>query len=483
MTPTLNPALRDFWLAPRTADGAPVRTRVLYGGRASSKSWDAAGFAIFLAQSFKIKVLCARQFQSKIEESVYTLLKNTIERFGLSHKFRILENKIICTATGSEFIFYGLWRHINEIKSLEGVDICWLEEAHALTEEQWSVLDPTMRKEGSQFWVIFNPDTINDFVWRKFVSNPPVGTITRQINYDENPFLSQTMLAQIDDMRARDPEAYQHIYLGTPYANDDAAIIKRTWLLSAINAHVALGHEPSGQWRIGYDVADKGADKCAMVEAHGCLATYCDEWSGAEDELLKSTTRVWDRAVQQGSLVIYDEIGVGAGVGAKLRELNTADSYGRPRTTPPIRWRGFNAGAAVIKPDAFYRESRRKNRDMFCNAKAQVWWDVADRLRETHNAVQNGAAIDPGRIISISPDIAHLQSLIDELCTPRRDYDDHGRVKVESKRDLAKPSRKGGAAPSPNKADAFIMCYWSGGYVMTSGTGEGVPTRRGNVRI
>jgi phage terminase large subunit len=110
---------------------------VLYGGRSSSKSWDAAGFAIFLAQAFTVKFLCARQFQNKIEESVYTLLVATIDRYGLRDQFRILESKIIHRRTGSEFIFYGLWRHINEIKSLEGVDICWLEEAHALTPEQW----------------------------------------------------------------------------------------------------------------------------------------------------------------------------------------------------------------------------------------------------------------------------------------------------------------------------------------------------------
>lgn len=186
--PTLNPVLRPFWQARRAPDGWPVRNRVLYGGRASSKSWDAAGFAIFLAQALKVKFLCARQFQNKIEESVYTLLVQTIDRFGLRAQFRILENKIIHRRTGSEFVFYGLWRHIDEIKSLEGVDICWLEEAHALTEDQWKILEPTVRKSGSQFWIIFNPKLSTDFAWRRFVSTPPPGTLIREINYTENPF-------------------------------------------------------------------------------------------------------------------------------------------------------------------------------------------------------------------------------------------------------------------------------------------------------
>src|SRR5690554_6392480 len=94
--PTLNPNLRTFW-------ETRIRNKVLYGGRASSKSWDAAGHAIRLADNYKLKFLCVRQLQNKIEESVYSLLKIQIERFQLQHRFRVLENKIINTATGSEF--------------------------------------------------------------------------------------------------------------------------------------------------------------------------------------------------------------------------------------------------------------------------------------------------------------------------------------------------------------------------------------------
>jgi phage terminase large subunit len=147
---SLNPVLRDFW-------ATKARNRILYGGRASSKSWDAAGFAIFLAQSCKVKFMCTRQFQNRIDDSVYSLLKIQIERFGLKSKFKVLENKIICLTTGSEFIFYGLWRSIDEVKSTENIDIHWSEEAHLLTEAQWAVLDPTIRKQGSQHWIIFNP--------------------------------------------------------------------------------------------------------------------------------------------------------------------------------------------------------------------------------------------------------------------------------------------------------------------------------------
>lgn len=459
--PTLNPVLQDFWLRAANDNGEPIRNRVLYGGRASSKSWDAAGFAIFLASTCKIKVLCARQFQNKIEESVYSLLVMQIERFGLTRQFQILENKIVHKRTGSVFIFYGLWRHISEIKSLEGVDICWLEEAHALTEEQWKILEPTIRKAGSQFWIIFNPRLSTDFAWRRFIVSPPPGTLKREINYTENPFLSQTLLDVIEAAKAEDRDEYEHIYLGVPRDDDDAAVIKRSWVMAAIGAATALGITPAGDKRLGFDIADGGADKCALVAAHGPLATWSDEWKAGEHELLKSSTRAWNKAVELDAAVTYDSIGVGAQAGAKFNELNTSDEYGRP-SQHKIGHAGFNAGGEVFKPDAIYANSKKTNRDMFANLKAQAWWSVADRFRNTFNAVHNGMMFDQADMIFIDPDMPNLAKLIDELCTPKRDFDNAGRVKVESKKDLAKPSREGGPVPSPNLADAFIMAFAPG---------------------
>ncbi len=460
--PTLNPVLRDFWTARVNENGEPIRNRILYGGRASSKSWDAAGFIIFLASNFKIRVLCARQFQNKIEESVYSLLKIQIERFGLQDQFRILDNKIVHKVTGSEFLFYGLWRHISEIKSLEGIDICWLEEAHALTKEQWEVLEPTVRKEGSQFWIIFNPMLSTDFAWRRFVVNPPRGTIRRMINYTENPFLSQTMKDVISSAKEEDEDEFNHIYLGVPRDDDDAAVIKRTWIMAALDAHIALGIEPSGRKRIGFDVADNGPDKNAMVYTHGPVSLWSDLWKGGEHELLKSATRVWHEAAQRGADVMADSIGVGASVGAKMNELNAIElETARKEGRQPIRisHAGFNAGAAVSKPDAIYARSHppRSNKDMFANAKAQEWWNIADRFRDTFNAVRNGHPIKPDQLIAISSEMPNLPQLIDELATPKRDYDNAGKVKVESKKDMAKANRVGGPRPSPNLADAYIM--------------------------
>ena len=438
--PSLNPALREFWLK-------PARNRVLYGGRASSKSWDASGFATFLASNYKLRVLCVRQFQNKISESVYALLKIQIERFGLQKQFDIQRNKIL-SKTSSEFMFYGLWRSIDEIKSLESVDILWIEEAHSLTEEQWKVLEPTIRKEGSQVWVIFNPKLATDFAYKRFVVNPPPNTIVRKINFDENQFLSSTMRQIIDAAKVEDADEFAHVYLGEPRQDDDGSIIKRSWIMAAIDAHKALGFQPTGRKRLGFDIADSGNDKCATVYAHGSVALELDEWKASEDELLKSCSRAYRQAANHRAGITYDSIGVGASAGAKFGEIN--------ETVPPrdrLEYSKFNAGGAVWKPDEMYAHNVT-NRDMFANIKAQAWWVLADRLRNTFNAVRHGQKFALDELISISGDLPHLEQLIDELSTPKKDYDNTGRVKVESKKDLAKRD-----VASPNIADAFVMAF------------------------
>lgn len=439
---TLNPALREFWTV-------PARNRVLYGGRASSKSWDAAGFVTFLADNYKLRILCVRQFQNRIEESVYALLKIQINRFNLAQRFEVLNNKIYNRATGAEFMFYGLWRSIDEIKSLEDVDILWIEEAHNLTEEQWKVLEPTIRKSGSQIWVIFNPRLATDFAYKRFVVNPPPNTIVRKINHDENPFLSDTMRAIIQAAKEEDPDEFEHVYGGQPRMDDSGVIIQRKWIMAAIDAHKTLGFDPTGAKRTGFDIADSGDDKCATIYAHGPVALDSDMWKGSEDELLKSCTLAYQFARSRQSSIIYDSIGVGASAGAKFGEINDAQSEAKAQIT----YAKFSAGAAVMRPESYYSE-QVKNKDMFANIKAQMWWNLADRFKNTYNAVRNGQKFEMEELISLSSDMPHLDQLIDELCTPKRDYDNTGKVKVESKKELAKRG-----VASPNLADALVMAF------------------------
>lgn len=441
--PQLNPHLREFWLR-------RARNRVLYGGRMSSKSWDAAGVALVLAQELSIRVMCTRHFQNRIDESVYPLLKAQIDRFGLSKQFAVYKNRIECPETGSEFFFFGRARNIAEIKGTHGVDIHWAEECEMLTREQWRQIDPTLRGDGSQHWLIFNPQYLTDFVYRNFVTDPPADTAVRKINYDENPFLSGTALKLIADSKERDEEDYRHVYLGEPLTDEERAVIKRSWILAAVDAHIKLELDfAQGRSAIGFDVADDGSDQCAQVHSKGSLVGWSDMWKGLEDELLKSCAKVWSEARARNAEITYDSIGVGAFAGSKFNELNEQIDDRRSR----VRHEKFNAGGAVHKPEQKYSE-HVKNKDMFSNVKAQAWWQLADRFRNTWDAVTNGARYEVDEMISLDADCPNLMRLIDELSTPKRDFDKNGRVKVESKEDLLKRD-----VPSPNLADALVMCF------------------------
>lgn len=431
MKASMNANLRKFWKT-------PARNRVLYGGRSSGKSWDASAMAIFLAQHCYIRVLATRQFQNKISESVYALLKIQIERFGVGHDFDITKNSIKCISTGSEFMFYGLARNIDEIKSMESIDILWIEEAHNLTKGQWEILEPTIRKQGSQIWVIFNPKFATDFVYQRFIVNPPPKTIVQQINYLDNPFLSDTIMDVIDAAKAEDEDDYKHIYLGVPKDDDDGVVIKRSWLEACVDAHLVLNIDMSGKKVVGYDVADDGADKNATASFDGVLCTGIDEWKADTDDLVKSSNRAKATAETTKAFIVYDSIGVGASTGSNLR----AAGYGQ--------YGKFVAGAKVVKPKSKYHNV--PNQEFFSNLKAQAWWQLADRARNTYNAIHNGKEFNPSELLSISSKVPYIERLKTELSTPKRDFDKAGKVKVESKDDL-----KAREIDSPNLADAFVM--------------------------
>lgn len=388
-----------------------------------------------IGAQYKTRFLCVRRYQNKIKDSVYTLIKAQIDNFKLSG-YNVMATEIH-HANGTDFTFYGIERNTDEIKSFEGADVLWIEEAHNLTKEQWQILEPTIRKEGSEIWISFNPKLVTDFIYQRFVVNPPPNTRIRLVNYPENPFLSDTMRDVIDAKREEDYEEYEHVYLGVPKTDDDAAVIKRSWLEAAEDAHIKLGMDLSGARTVGYDVADSGDDKNAAVAFDGAVCLSLDEWKAPEDELSESTRRAWSHV--QGGRLIYDSIGVGAGVGSILKESGKSDYH------------KFNAGGAVINPKSLYAPGI-SNGEKFENLKAQAWRDVADRLRNTFNAVNKGMKYPASELISLSSDIPKIERLKTELATPRLRFSKRGLDMVETKEEMAKRG-----IASPNLADAFIM--------------------------
>lgn len=217
-------AVAEVFLTPSGGFRAS-RGKILHGGRGSAKSWSIARLLVIRAYSSRVRILCTREFQSSIKDSVHRLLSDQIYLLGLQHEFDIQRDSIKCRRTGSEFLFKGLRHSIQEIKSTEGIDICWVEEAQSCSLESWQILRPTIRKDGSEIWVSFNPDQDTDPTFG-LVKRPPPDWIVRQVNWQDNPFFGGTLEAERAACFAQDPEAYDWIWEGHCRKITDAVIFR-----------------------------------------------------------------------------------------------------------------------------------------------------------------------------------------------------------------------------------------------------------------
>lgn len=191
----------------------PKRYKVLYGGRGGAKSWGVARALLILGVQNPIRVLCAREFQNSMDESVHRLLSDQIDALNL-HGFYEIQKTVIKGLNGSEFKFEGLRNNVKSIKSFEGADICWVEEAQSVSKASWDTLIPTIRKEGSEIWITFNPELEEDETYIRFVKNPPESAWVERINFEDNPWFPDVLRQEMETTRKRSEAEYRHIWLG-----------------------------------------------------------------------------------------------------------------------------------------------------------------------------------------------------------------------------------------------------------------------------
>jgi len=225
MTTIQIPKAYQFLFAEKMPDGQPVRYRVAYGGRGSGKSHAFAAALVIMARQKPIRVLCAREIQKSIKDSVKKLLDDKIKQMGFGQYFRSTDTEIKGT-NGSHFIFAGLRSNVDSIKSLEGIDIAWVEEATTVSQASLTNLGPTIRKEGSEIWFTWNPRHPNDPVDAMFrkPSGAPPRAIVRRVNWDKNPFFPDVLREDMEWDKARDPDKYAHIWLGEYLRNSEARV-------------------------------------------------------------------------------------------------------------------------------------------------------------------------------------------------------------------------------------------------------------------
>ncbi len=240
----------------------PARLKIAHGGRGSGKSWTFARMLILRAAEEPIRILCARELQNSIQDSVHQLISDQIRAMDLAAAFVVQENKIV-SRCGAQFMFKGLRGMKNDakaLKSLEGVDICWIEEGQTVSAASLETLTPTIRKPKAEIWITYNPDQETDPVY-KLAMNPPDSAIVRQVNYDQNPWFHETSLpAEMEWMRRTDPDAYAHVWLGECRRFTEAQILRGKYRIDAFT--------PMPYWHGPYFGADWGfaTDPTALVK-------------------------------------------------------------------------------------------------------------------------------------------------------------------------------------------------------------------------
>jgi len=218
----------------------PRRFKVMHGGRGGGKSHTVAQVLVMLAMQRKLRILCLREVQKSVAQSSMQVLKDYISRLGVSAWFEVLKTEIRCLLTGSTFTFSGLKDHTaDSIKSFEGADIVWVEEAHSVTRHSWNILIPTiLRTDGAEIWATFNPDQEDDYVYDRFVKHTDPNAWVCEVNHRDNPWFNAAMEEERLQLKALNDDLYQHVWEGK-CRTAAGLLFKRVWF-----KRFDLGQEP-----------------------------------------------------------------------------------------------------------------------------------------------------------------------------------------------------------------------------------------------
>jgi phage terminase large subunit len=386
----------------------------IYGGRGSLKSHTVARRLILAAREKKSRILCTRELQKSIKDSVHKLLSDIINLYEFDD-FTITKEGIFNNLTKSEFIFTGIRNNPNEIKSMEGIDFAWCEEAHSLTKDSINILTPTIRKPGSQIIFTYNRMNELDPIHKKFVIDEEPGTCVINVNYDIAIKYGwfPDVLKQEMEADKKDPILFAHKWLGEPIGQAEKSIIARDAVLLAMDRTV--GDE--GKTIVGADIARMGNDRTVFWKRKG-LKTISHE---IHSKL--RTTEICDALEKFINFskeveVKVDDTGVGGGV--------TDEMIKRGYEVVAIN---FGAKAGDI--------------DKYPNLISEAWFYMNDIMPECELPMHS--------------------DLLMELSTRQWKQDNKGRRTVESKGEYKKRGFR-----SPDIADACIICYYEPQGLLTS---------------
>lgn len=387
------------------------RIKLFYGGRAGGKSYAFADSLLLKGRQERLFIVCLREIQSSIKDSVKKLLEDRIERYGFTD-YKVYESRIENTLTGTVFVFKGLRDQDGQkIKSLEGTDIAWVEEAQTISKKSWDILEPTIRKSGSEIWISMNPELENDPVFLSVSARADdENVLIKKVNYYDNPFCPKEMTDLALRTKKSAPEDYAHIWLGEPLSEGASKLIPAALVKRAQQKQV---FQTSSGLVIGLDVARFGDDKSVFCFRRGRVVERFETFEK------KDTVAIADIATRfledyQPQKLFMDIGASGAGVYDILIDRGFSD-----------RIKGVFFGAKAM------------NSERYVNKRAEMWDNVLTYLSQALP-------------VSLPPD----ELLFEDLTAVNKKYDPLGRLQLESKDDIKKRLGR-----SPDRADALALTF------------------------
>lgn len=436
-----------------------ARIIVLMGGRSSGKSEGAARVLLSWSKSGKADVLCGREYQNSIDDSVHKLLVGLIEKLGFRGA-RISDKKIDFD-TGGSFRYKGFARNSAAVRSAQGFKYSWIEEGQDLSEESIDLLLPTIRETDSKLIFTANPMASNDPFSKRFIL-PFKKELDQdgfyedhmhliiKMNYVDNPWHKELENQRVWDYENLPRAKYDHIWNGAFNDNVDDSIIEAEWFDACVDAHLKLGFKPQGIKIVAHDPSDLGLDPKGIVYRHGSvILDVIERKIGDVNEGCDWATNF---AIQNKvDWFIWDCDGMGISLKRQVTDSLNGKHIGLIM---------FKGSESPVDPTKLYepderleRFQARTNKETFRNKRAQYYMRLRDRVYGTYRAVVKNEYIDPKEILSISSGVENLAQFRSEVCRIPRKYNPNGYFQIMTKREMKTKYK----IESPNLADPAMM--------------------------
>ena len=432
---------------------------VLIGGRGSTKTESAIRIMLMKAQTEAADVLCGREYQTSIDDSIHKAIKAIAEKIGMDG-VSVTEKKIDLT-TGGLFRFKGFARNSSAVRSAFGFKYCLISEAQFLSKESIRDLTPTIREGECQIWLEANPMASNDPFSKRFIT-PFKRDLDKygfyedslhciiKINWRDNPWHKALEPDRLWDLENLPRAEYDHIWEGEFNDTVENSIIQAEWFDAAVDAHVKLGFKPQGVKIVSHDPSDTGPDPKGLVYRHGSVIVDVQERKTGD--VNDGCDWATEYAINVQADVFVWDVG-GMGVSLKRQVLDALEG----KRIDPVM---FNGAEGVVDPEELYQpdermshQKARTNKETCKNKRAQYYLRLRDRFFNTYRAIVKGEYVDPDDMISIASNIKCLSQFRSEICRIPRKSNGAGYFQIMTK-DEMKIKLK---IESPNLADSAMM--------------------------